>query len=305
MTGKLVIAGVLLVVALNGTSLAGEFSGRAGLGFLVSEQADNLSGRGYRTVDGNRRPRSFWYLIPVGLAEVRYADREQTVTFGTSVDDPAGVTLGYRRKLEQGAVGGSLFYSIFGSEWKNPYLFGAPRSDTMVHSYGARLFWDEIQGGPFSLSIRGTGKRVANDLLSGDLRRSGLLLDTELTYRHRLNDEWSLTPLLGYQRGQYDGSANNFHGATFGAGAGWHRDSLSAAARVVGLLAEHERRHPVFGTRRQDLGYRASAQVTWGGPFGWRNWFLTAGAIHGRTDSSIDFFATRATYGYSLLGYQF
>lgn len=296
---------LLSVLLLNGTSWAGEFNSRAGLGLLVMEQADNMSGRGYRVIAGNERPRAFSRLIPIGLLDTRYTWDNSAISFGTAVDDPAGLTLGYRRKLESGAISAGLFYSIFGSEWRNPYLFGTPRVDTTVHTYGARAAWEEIGGQPFTVAIKGTAKRVANEDLTGVLRRDGVLLDTDISYRRRLNEEWSLVPSVSYLRGQYDGSANNFHGGTFGIGAIWSKDNLVITTRLAGTLAEYDREHPVFDQRRHDLGYRFSTLVNWGSPFGWKQWFTSAGIIHSRVDSNIDFFASRATYGYALMGYQF
>ena len=296
---------LLALVLLQGPARAGEFSSRAGLGLLVMDQADNLSGRGYSVVGRNDRPRSFTRVIPIGLLDLRYAWDTSTVSFGTSVDDPAGLTLAYRSKLERGSVGGSLFYSIFGSEWKNPYLFDTPRKDTTVHSYGGRVFWEEIGGQPFTLSVKGSLKRVADEELTGDLRRNGLLLDADLSYRQRLTDKWTLIPSVSFLRGHYEGSANNFNGGTIALAAAWKKDNLLVTTRLAGTFAEHDRNHPIFDQRREDLGYRFSTLVNWGSPFGWQQWFTSAGIIRSQVTSNIDFFDSNSTYGYALVGYQF
>ena len=268
-------------------------------------QADNLSGRGYSIVNRHDRPRIFSRVFPIGLFDLRYAWGENQLSFGTAVDDPAGLTLGFRRTLAKGALTSSLFYSIFGREWQNPYLFGTPRTDTTVHTYGGRVAWEQINGTPLSLSVKGSLKRINNEALTGELRRNGALLDVDLSYRQRLSDEWTLIPYAGYLRGEYDGSANNFNGGIIGLGATWQTGDLKVTTRLAGTLAEHDRVHPVFSQRRHDLGYRFSTLLTWGSPFGWQHWFTSAGIIRSQISSNIDFFVSSATFGYALMGYQF
>ena len=92
----------------------------------------------------------------------------------------------YRRSLDAGAVTGSLFYSLFGKEWRNPYLVGSRASDTTVYNYGGKLVFEEISGTPLSAEIKTTVKKVEHEDLTGDLRRNGVLVETGLSWQESL-----------------------------------------------------------------------------------------------------------------------
>jgi hypothetical protein len=145
---KLIIVAMLLL-ASTATALADGFSSRVAAGLLVIDQADNQNGRGHATLDSlNDKPRSTTRLIPVPQFELRYSWDSSSVFIGSPIDEPTGLNLGYRRKLEKGALTGSAFYSFFGREWQNPYLVGTPRSETRVNTYGGRVAFEEIGSTP-------------------------------------------------------------------------------------------------------------------------------------------------------------
>jgi hypothetical protein len=296
----------MLVLVSTSTVLADGFSSRIAAGLLVFNQADNLSGRGAATLKSlDEKPRSFTHLLPVPQIELRYSWEANSVYFGSPVEDPTGMNLGYRRTLANGAISGSVFYSFFGREWQNPYLVGIPREETRVNSYGGRIAFEAIGGSPLNLSVRGTVKNVVDEGLSGDLRRDGGKLDIELNWRQRLGGEWTLVPLAAYQRGEYQGAANSFHGGSLGLGADWHSGDVRVITRLSGNLNSYDQVHPVFNATRRDLGYRLSTMALLDNPFRWRNTFASAGIFHQWTDSNIDFFATRTTVGMAVIGYRF
>lgn len=289
-------------------SIAGAdgFSSRIGVGLLVLNHADNLSGRGNSTLGSlNDKPRSFTRVYPVPAIELRYSWEGNTVFYGASADEPLGIGLGYRRKLDKGAVSGSAFYSFFGREWQNPYLVGTPRSETRVNSYGGRVAFEEVGGTPLTLAVKGSVKNIVDEELSGELRRDGGLLDVDLSWRQRLSQSWVVVPLLGYQRGDYLGDANSFHGARFGVGADWRGGDLMIATRLSGSVSNYDELHPIFNKTRRDTGYRFSSFARLENPFGWRNYFASAAIIHSNSESNIDFFTTGSLIGLAAFGYQF
>lgn len=296
----------LLLFASTASALADGFSSRISAGLLFIDQADNLNGRGYSVLNSlNEKPRSFSNLIPVPRFELRYSRGDNSVQFGSPVDEPAGLTLGYRRKLVKGALSGSAFYSFFGREWQNPYLVGTPRSETRVQTYGGRVAVEEIGGTPLNLAVRGTLKKVDDEGLSGDLRRDGARLDVELNWRQRLAGGWSIVPSAAYQRGEYSGAANSFHGASLGLGVDWLAGDLLVITRLSGNQASYDRPHPVFNTTRRDRGYRVSSNAVLDKPFGWNNCFASAGIFYQRIDANIEFFETRSFVGLASIGYKF
>ncbi len=282
------------------------FSGRVGGGLLLISQADNLSGRGEEILGSrNEKPRSSSIVFPIGLFELRYAWDGNQVSLGTPLDEPAGLAVGYRRKLEQGALTGSVQYSFWGREWQDPYLVGVPRSATRVHTYGGRVAFEEIGGSPLTLAVKGTAKAVVDEALSGDLRRDGALLDVDMSWRQSLGGGWVLTPTIGYQRGAYLGAVNSFHGGNVGVGAQWRGNDLLFVSRLTGTMAGYDREHPLFNARRHDLGGRFSTMLTWSNPFSWQQLFVSTGAAAAWSDANIDFFDRRAAFFYATMGYQF
>lgn len=302
---SMVIMVALLLVSAAPVSADG-FSARVAAGLLLLEQSDNLNGRGPATINSlNERPASFARLLPVPLIELRYSWARDSVFFGSPVDQPPGLSLGYHRKLDRGALTGSLFYSLFSREWQDPYLVGTPRSATAVQTYGGRVACEDIAGTPLTVTLKGTVKHVDNEGLGGDLRRDGALLDLELSWRQQLGGGWSLVPLAGYQRGDYLGAANSFHGAILGLGASWHSGDLLITTRASGALNSYDKLHPIFNEVRRDNGYRLSSTAILQSPFGWRNTFASAGFMLHWTDSNIDFFDTRTALVHAALGYKF
>ena len=301
-----VLFAAMLLLASSAMARAEGFSSRVAAGLLVINQADNLNGRGHATLSSlNEKPKQFTRLFPVPMVELRYAWEGNSVYFGSPPDEPVALNLGYRRRLEKGAMSVSAFYSFFGREWQNPYLVGTPRSETRVNSYGGRLAFEDIGGSPFTLAVKGTVKSVVDEGLTGDLRRDGTQLDVDLSWQYRLSEGWTMVPQAGYRRGEYLGAANSFHGASLGLGANWQSGDLLIATRLTGTLASYDQVHPVFTTTRRDLGYRFSSMARLGNPFGWRNYNATAGIIHQWTGSNIDFFESRSLIGIAAFGYQF
>jgi hypothetical protein len=297
-------AAVSLLTVSN--AWADGFSGRVGGGVLLISQADNLSGRGQEVlVSRHEKPRSSSIVFPIGLFEVRYAWDDNQVSLGTPLDEPAGLALGYRRKLEQGALTGSMQYSFWGREWQDPYLVGVPRSDTRVHTYGGRVSLEDIGGSPLTLAVKGTVKAVVDEALTGDLRRDGALLDVDMSWRQSLLAGWVLTPTIGYQRGEYLGAVNSFHGGNVGVGAMWRGKDLLFVSRLTGTLAFYDREHPLFNARRHELGGRFNTMLTWSNPFSWQQVFISTGAAIAWSDANIDFFDRQAAFFYATLGYQF
>lgn len=298
---------LILVLAFTANAQADGFSSRIAAGLLVINQADNQNGRGYATLNAlNEKPRSFNRLLPIPLIELRYTHGDNSVFLGSPVDDPVAFSLGCRRKLDKGgALSGSVFYSFFGREWQDPYLVGVPRTDTRVHSYGARMAFEDMGGTPLTVAVKGTVKALADEQLTGDLRRDGARLEVDLSWRQRFSRGWTLVPLAGYQKGEYEGDANSYHGGNLGLGANWQAGNLLVASRVSGSFASYDRTHPVFGTIRRDHGYRMSCTATLDDPFGYLNYFTTAGLVHQRTGSNIDFFESRSLVAFAAIGYQF
>jgi len=296
----------LLLVLMPVIAAADGFSSRIGVGLLVINQADNLSGRGNATLGSlNDKPQTITRVYPAPMVELRYAWERNTVYYGSATDEPLGIGLGYRRKLDKGAVSGSAFYSFFGREWQNPYLVGTPRSETRVNSYGGRVAFEEIGGTPLTLAVKGAVKNIVDEELTGELRRDGALLDVDLSWRQRISENWMIVPLLGYQRGDYLGAANSFHGVRFGVGADWLGGDLLIATRIGGSVSDYDEIHPKFNKTRRDIGYRFSSVARLENPFGWRNYFASAAIIHNRSDSNIDFFTTGSLIGLAAFGYQF
>ena len=296
----------LLLVLMPVIAIADGFSSRIGVGLLVMNQADNLSGRGNSTLGSlNDKPQTITRVYPAPVIELRYSWERNTVYYGSSTDEPLGIGLGYRRKLDKGAVSGSAFYSFFGREWRNPYLVGPPRSETRVNSYGGRVAFEEIGGTPLTLAVKGTVKNIVDEELAGELRRDGALLDVDLSWRQRISENWMIVPLLGYQRGDYLGAANSFHGVRFGVGVDWVGGNLLIATRIGGSVSDYDEIHPKFNKTRRDTGYRFSSIARLENPFGWRNYFASAAIMHSQSDSNIDFFTTRSLVGLAAFGYQF
>jgi hypothetical protein len=282
------------------------FSGRIGAGVLVISQADNLSGRGSTTIGSlNEKPHEITRVYPAPMVELRYSWEKNTVFYGSSTDEPLGVGLGYRRKLDKGAVSGSAFYSFFGREWKDPFLVGTPRSETRVNSYGGRVAFEEIGGTPLTLAVKGTVKNIVEEELTGNLRRDGGMLDVDLTWRQGISKGWMIVPLVGYQRGDYLGAANSFNGARLGFGVDWAGGDLLIATRISGSMSDYDEIHPIFNKTRRDIGYRLSCLARLENPFGWRNYFASAAIMHNRSDSNIDFYSTRSLATIAAFGYQF
>lgn len=297
---------VLALLVLPAPALAGEVSTRLAAGLLAIEQADNLSGRGHATINAlDAKPRPFTRLLAVPLLEVRYTHQGSSIFVGSPVDEPAGLNLGYRRQLDKGAVGGNVFYSGFGREWQNPYLVGIPRNETRVHTYGGRISFEDVGGVPLQLAVKGTVKQVGTEGLSGNLRRDGAKLEVELSWRQHLRDGWAIVPLAAYQRGDYQGAVNSYHGGSLGLGADWHGGDVRLITRLHGNLTAYDQSHPVFNKTRRDHGYRISSMVILDKPFAWQRCFASAGVIHQAAASSIDFFATRTTIGLVTIGYKF
>ncbi len=300
------VPAALLLVFMPVIAAADGFSSRIGVGLLVMNQADNLSGRGNSTLGSlNDKPQTITRVYPAPVIELRYSWERNTVYYGSSTDEPLGVGLGYRRKLDKGAVSGSAFYSFFGREWQNPYLVGTPRSETRVNSYGGRIAFEEIGGTPLNLAVKGTVKNIVDEELTGELRRDGALLDVDFSWRQRISENWMIVPLLGYQRGDYLGAANSFQGVRFGVGVDWVGGNLLIATRIGGSVSDYDEIHPKFNKTRRDTGYRFSSIARLENPFGWRNYFTSAAILYNRSDSNIDFFATRSLVGLAAFGYQF
>lgn len=304
--GELALVTVAIWLLVVPCVWADGFSGQVGGGVLAIEQADNLSGRGNATIGSlHEKPGSSSIIFPIGVLEMRYAWDGKQVSLGTPLDEPAGITVGYRQKLAQGGVAGSVQYSFWGKEWRNPYLVGVARSDTLVHTMSGRLAWEGVAGSPLTLAIKAAGKIIATEELTGDLRRDGVQVDLDVSWRQRLSEEWAIIPTLGYQRGEYVGGVNSFHGGTVGLGVQWRHGDVMLVSRFAGTLIEYDREHPLFNDRRRDYGYRASGLVTWNKPFGWQQVFIGSGGAVGGSDATIDFFDRRTMFVYTTLGYQF
>lgn len=303
---RIIVIMLSLLLASAASVSADGFSARVAAGLLLLEQADNLNGRGHKTINSlNERPASFSRLLPVPLIELRYNWEGNSIFFGSPVDQPPGLSIGYRRKLEKGALTGSVFYSIFSREWQDPYLVGTPRSATDVQTYGGRVSCEDIAGTRLTVALKGTVKRIDNEGLSGDLRRDGALLDLETSWRQQMGGGWSLVPVAGYQRGDYLGDANSFHGGMLGLGANWQSGDLLITSRASGSLNSYDKLHPIFNEVRRDSGYRFSSTAMLQSPFGWRNTFTSAGVVYQWTDSNINFFDTRTAVVHAALGYKF
>ena len=301
-----VVFTVLGLISMPVIAAADGFSSRFGAGLLVVNHADNLSGRGNPALGSlDDKPRTITRVYPAPVIELRYSWEGNTVFYGSSTDEPLGIGLGYRRKLDRGALSGSAFYSFFGREWQNPYLVGTPRSETRVNSYGGRVAFEEIGGTPLTLAVKGAVKNIVDEELTGELRRDGALLDVDLSWRQLMSKSWMIVPLLGYQRGDYLGAANSFHGVRLGVGVDWLGGDLLIATRIGGSVSDYDESHPIFNKTRRDTGYRFSSIARLENPFGWRNYFASAAIIHSRSDSNIDFFATGSLIGLAAFGYKF
>ena len=285
---------------------ADEISTRVGAGLLVTGLADNMSGRGESTISSlSDRPENVTRITPIMLVDIRRTKDRDTFFFGTPLDEQAAITFGYRRSLDAGAVTGSLFYSLFGKEWRNPYLVGSPRRDTTVFNYGGKLVFEEISGTPLSAEFKTTVKKVEHEDLTGDLRRNGVLVETGLSWKESLGSGWTLTPSAGYRRGQYEGAASSFNGGTVAAALSWKDAKMMISGKASGLIAAYEAHNPLFNKTRNDLGYRLQGTITWTDPLGWNNTYATFGYIHGDTRSNIDFYEISSNTGYAVAGYRF
>jgi hypothetical protein len=303
---RLMVLTTALLCFSAGPVTADETTTRIGAGLLVTGLADNLSGRGESTISSlSDRPDNVTRITPIVLFDIRRTKDRDTFFFGTPLDEQAAISLGYRRSLDAGAVTGSIFYSLFGKEWRNPYLVGTPRRDTTAYNFGGRLVFEEISGTPLSAEFKTTVKKIEHEELSGNLRRNGVLVEAGLSWKESLGSGWTLTPSASYRRGQYEGAASSFNGGTVGAALSWKNATMMVSGKAAGLINAYDAHNPLFNKARNDLGYRLQGMVTWTDPFGWQSVYTTIGYIHGDTRSNIDFYEVSSHTGYAVAGYRF
>ena len=271
----------------------------------------------------NQSPKSNSDGYPMITGEVNYAfgDRME-VFFGSNIEDLVTLDmsqrLGIRKQWEGvGVVGVSLLWSgIPGEVWEDPYLAGAPRTDTDRDSSGFQFDWRRILDSNFFLQVR-TRKIDIDDERSGTDPALGLTPDQILLLRRDGDDSrvtlgyrWEngphlLQPEVTIGQDDRDGDAVSADTSAAKLTYAYNGDRWLAVGTVQYFNSDADQANPIYGRKTDSDGYAVGATLSRKLDMGDGNWVAFGAVSYADSDSDVDFHDA-TVFGVNVgLGYNF
>jgi hypothetical protein len=283
-------------------------------GFLYLQRADNFSTDSDALIGSlGEEAESESSIVPVVLFNLSSGyGRASAVYFET---DTAGggefelslgtvIPLGERENI----LDISVMYVPFQEVWKNPYQTGSSRQETDVTKYGGKVSLGAIAGTPLGLRFKVASVDVEDDVigeLDATLARDGIIYELSADYRMDVTRDFSVTPSLTYERGDFDGASNSYDGY----GAALLLMYRSPPFLMVPVLAysfdQYDESHPLFGKKREDNRFSMFLTAQISGLFGAPALYLKVITGYVSTDSNIDFCDSHGTFAGMTVGYRF
>lgn len=184
--------------------------------------------------------------------------------------------------------------------WTDPYLTGAPRTETDLEMSGIGLTWDRIFGSNFELKLRAIELDIddensgASQSLTDEERqlldRNGDVYRVDLGYLYTTkNRKHIIRPSIRYTERDLDGRAMAIETIAvelfyvYLPAQGWRLVSKMRFGDFEG-----DEVNPLFGKRNDGQSYVVSSALFFRG-FGWENWSPNITFIYGKNDADISF----------------
>ncbi len=166
--------------------------------------------------------------------------------------------------------------------WQDPFIIGKKRTATPLFFPGIRLEWIQIKGTEARLSYSYI-KQIIGSEESGsqldlplphlnDLKRNGALHQIEFSYKHKLNESNSITPILSYSKSDFDGSAINFMRYFVGINYILLNKNYSFQVEAAYYYKENNEPNPVFYEQEKGFGYQLNFRFLIDNPWGISIW---------------------------------
>jgi hypothetical protein len=294
--------------------IAEKYDVSAGVWGLFVNKADNLWGKGNRTItsiyskpDSSTVYLAFPYIDFKVIPEEGVTGGKGTTAFYVNTAlEPGSLSAGVKQRFEKSFVDIYGFYSLVAKNWQNPYVLY--RTATGTRLFGGKITYGNAFNTNFSLSYRASLTDVSNDVIgsiNSDLRQDGMTHTFSVNYRQPLTEMLSLIPAFTYERGEFDGKSNSYNQYEGSLALNMHMQKAVFTARIYGNAAEFDSMHPIYFKTRDGRTYGASILVAFPNPFGLKKYTVSAGMNASNTDSNIAFFESNTTMGFVSLGYQF
>jgi hypothetical protein len=283
-------------------------------GFLYLQRADNFSTDSDALIGSlGGEAESVSSVVPVVLFSLSSGyGRANAVYFAT---DTAGgeefalslgtvIPLGERENI----LDISVMYVPFQKAWKNPYQTGISRQETDVTKYGGKVALGAIAGTPLGLRFKVASVDVEDDEigeLEATLARDGIIYKLSADYRMDVTRDFSVTPSLTYERGDFDGASNSYDGHGASLRLIYRSPPFLLVPMFVYSFDQYDESHPIFGKKREDSRFAMFLTAQISGLFGAPGFYFKVITGYMATDSTIDFCDSDGTFAGMTVGYGF
>jgi len=313
---KVILLTVIIVMLLPCPlfALNGSQGSRLETGFLYLQSSDNFSTRSDARIGSlSKEADSESSILPVVLFNLSASLGEGRAVYLKSDTDGGeefGLSLGTVIPLgeRENILDLSVIYTPFQEVWKNPYQTGSSRQETDVTKYGGKVSLGAIAGTPLGVSFKIASVDVEDDgigKLDKSLARDGIIYEASVDYRMDVTRDFSVTPSLTYERGDFDGASNSYDGY----GAAVLLMYRSPPFLMVPVFAysfdQYDESHPLFGKKREDSRFAMFLTAQISGLFGSPALYLKVITGYVSTDSNIDFCDSDGTFAGMTMGYRF
>lgn len=247
-------------------------------------------------------------VFPALLLDARYRLASGTTVYlKTPLEGGYGVASGLVHSFDTGALDVYGYYGLPSDVWQDPYLTGAPRTETDENNCGGGVRFNRIMGTGLGIEYRLLTRDVDQDVIGNripDLKRDGRIHRFGLQYAWRAaGGVW--TPKIFYTLGDVDGGANAYDEVTGGVAYMRATDRYVFQIDAKVGSAVFDKRHPVFLQDREDAVYCVTAIYSWLSPFDQERFSVNFLAGYETTDSNIDFFDRSDMVAGITIGYAF
>ena len=252
----------------------------------------------------------FIVLVPFEVTYT-FAKTKTQIIFGTQLDDLIRFNLTQQVGVKQEFSKAGVFQLSFmlnglpTQVWKDPYVGGEDRIETVRNSRGIRFIWDLV----FNTGLRvqynfrrvKLGEEISGQWLGLEkpdmekLVRNGWMHNIEFLYWIRLKQNQILAPSITFIIDDREGQARARNAAELKINYTWIGKSFSAAVNSFFGYTKARGINPIYNKTQEDIYFSLVGMVFYKNPWGWKIGnsepmsFVINVAFY-RSDTNIDFY---------------
>ncbi len=251
------------------------------------------------------------FLFPTVMFEVGYIFQDDTEVY---LEVPfydetrKGVTLGIEQTFHDRSNLNLSVFIVKEHMWEDPYLIDVDREPTEVENRGFTIDYEQIRGTGLNLYYKNKDVDIEDDVIGAYnpfLERDGKIEIAGIGYKILLDKKSSIAPGCWYTRGDMKGNSNSFKSLT--AGLVYTRETRDYFMDILISAGKnsYDKRHPLFGTSRDEKVYYVGMSFTKPELLGEDNLYARFGVSWELSEANINFFDASTFQSCISVGYNF